>query len=110
MTGVPFGNCKPCKGLGYVPRDPMPKGVKNGVAICLACNGQGETKGKGARPMTNTDKALAIGEDAFKAGFEYALKKCFNAPSAPSIWPRLIAEGWSDYEPSEDIKALADDL
>jgi len=36
--------CEPCKGLGYIPRDPMPKGVKNGVAICLDCSGSGEAK------------------------------------------------------------------
>jgi len=36
--------CKPCKGTGYIPRDPMPKGVKDGVGICLDCDGTGEAK------------------------------------------------------------------
>lgn len=53
------------------------------------------------------ENALAIGEHAFKAGFEFALTECFNAASDRHNWPKLIGEGWSKYDPPEEIKALS---
>jgi hypothetical protein len=51
-----------------------------------------------------SDAALAIGEHAFRAGFEagadWGHKRVGHRPSA-------LAVAWSDYDPPEDIKALS---
>lgn len=56
-----------------------------------------------------TDAAYALGEEAFRAGFEAGVSlndKLRNgeASAAEVDWYRA----WSDYEPSEDVKDLID--
>jgi hypothetical protein len=51
--------------------------------------------------LNDGDAALAIGEHAFRAGYERGYSAGFNdADPKPD-------EAWSDYVPSEDIKELS---
>jgi len=57
---------------------------------------------------TSSDAAIAIGEDAFKAGWS----ACVNAVqgglnvSFPNDSVTQLEQAWSDFEPSEDVKGL----
>lgn len=63
----------------------------------------------------SADAALAIGEDAFRAGFDAALEFAHTQPF--DMWASGLkgtpgaeivkAAAWSAYEPPEDIRALA---
>jgi hypothetical protein len=63
--------------------------------------------------FTDNDAAVQIAEEAFNAGWDACLNWVKNAPRADgaplpsSTVPKHDA--WSDFEPSEDCKALAGD-
>lgn len=50
------------------------------------------------RERQGGETALAVGEDAFRAGF--------RANTHGSYDPELCARAWSEYDPPEHIKAL----
>lgn len=54
-------------------------------------------------PISN-EAAIAVGEEAFKAGWD-ARSKAIDDYLMHDKTPD-VEEAWSDYEPSEDIKAL----
>lgn len=54
------------------------------------------------------DAALAIGEDAFKAGYNAAAARAsLFYPTRITEWDVHREEAWSRYDPPEDIKALS---
>lgn len=54
------------------------------------------------------DAALAIGEDAFRAGYEAAAKRALAFyPTKLTDWQAHLEQAWSDYDPPEHIKDLA---
>lgn len=53
------------------------------------------------------DAALAIGEDAFKAGFEAGVFGPFGGQMARALLPSAAEAAWSSYDPTEHIKELS---
>jgi hypothetical protein len=53
----------------------------------------------------STDAAYALGEEAFRAGYEKCLR---DMVEDPKDWVRAIDAAWADYEPSEAVKGLID--
>jgi len=51
------------------------------------------------------DAALAIGEHAFRAGYEACLNDA--CPGGPINYTGTVDEAWDAYDPPEDIKALS---
>lgn len=54
----------------------------------------------------NNDVAIAVGEEAFRAGFRAALK-LYDSDKGPGD-ATLEQAAWDNFEPSEDIKELVD--
>jgi hypothetical protein len=54
------------------------------------------------------DAALAIGEDAFRAGFAAAWQLWSKVyPAQPQGEAAAASRAWSEYDPPEHIKALS---
>lgn len=55
------------------------------------------------------DAAYALGEEAFRAGFNAAVQLMENRQQGPLQWVRAEqSRAWFDYESSEDVKSLID--
>lgn len=69
-----------------------------------------ELKERRTKDRNRSDAAVAIGEDAFRSGFEAGLTFGL-ANTKPLVGgAEMVAEldkAWSDYDPPEDIKALS---
>jgi hypothetical protein len=61
------------------------------------------------RKRVDGDAALAIGEDAFRAGFQAALNWMKGPqPISQATAALAVNAAWSDYDPPEGIKALTE--
>jgi hypothetical protein len=76
------------------------KGPETIVASEVVTQLESETTLNG---LNDGDAALAIGEHAFRAGFQHAVRIAQNLQH-----PEQFEDvAWSEYEPSEDVKALS---
>lgn len=96
--------CEDCNGTGYS-GGVKPKEVDLDSA-CEVCSG------KGVVPNDLTDNAIAIGEHAFRAGFNAGIAFCheegfYAGGTSEEAFKVGEEKAWSEYQPSEDIKALS---
>jgi hypothetical protein len=79
-----------------------PKGESSIVASNVVADLESEATLNG---LNDGDAALAIGEHAFRAGF--AAGQDAGGDAAGGRQFQTVDAAWSDYEPSEDVKALS---
>jgi hypothetical protein len=56
--------------------------------------------------MSNSDLEIAIGEDAFRAGFEAGLKACKSegfGTMPEAIAAQFLVEAWDAYTPPDEL-------
>ena len=61
-----------------------------------------------ALKVLNTDAAYALGEEAFRAGWE-ARDAHQQSGFHPESRPLILENDWNNYEPSEAVKDLISD-
>lgn len=92
----------------------MTKALNDLVALALALTPSGEIgDGMVARfhelakrvQNENHDAALAIGEHAFRAGFEAGMQSAHAESYERET--TTVDEAWANYDPPEDIKVLS---
>lgn len=83
-------------------------GIPGGlVELFDELSGYGEYARVGVGENISTDAALAIGEHAFRAGFEAAIAFVGTDGAEASDVVKELQRSWNEYDPPEDIKALS---